>query len=179
MAVEDETYKIYNASSEWAEKTTYRCEESTDGSWYYYLETIDECIGECQRLVMFEAQKGSKPSKQEHTSELSKVLDRDMFEKTYRLFLEQADENVISGSDSGGQMPKGFDKKTNCDGADVSIHYGMGNAIKTPYLCWWVVSIYYLPDSGNIIMGIEEDRYPHLKEIKIKPLRYYRIGNKK
>lgn len=28
---------------------------------------------------------------------------------------------------------------------------------------WWVVSIYYLPDSGKIIMGIEEDRYPHLK----------------
>lgn len=28
-------------------------------------------------------------------------------------------------------------------------------------------------------MGIEEDRYPHLKEIKIKPLRYSRIGNKK
>jgi hypothetical protein len=102
-----------------------------------------------------------------------------MFEKTYRLFLEQVDENVISGSDSGGQTPKGFDKKTNCDGANVSIHNGMGNAIKTPYLCWWVVSIYYLPDSGNIIMGIEEDRYPHLKEIKIKPLRYYRIGNKK
>ena len=68
---------------------------------------------ECQRLVMFEAQKGSKLSKQEHTSELSKVLDRDMFEKTYRLFLEQADENVISGSDSGGQSPKGFDKKSN------------------------------------------------------------------
>ena len=28
-------------------------------------------------------------------------------------------------------------------------------------------------------MGIEEDRYPHLKEMSIKPLRYSRIGNKK
>lgn len=28
-------------------------------------------------------------------------------------------------------------------------------------------------------MGIEEDRYPHLKEIQIKLLRYDQIGNKK
>jgi 5-methylcytosine-specific restriction endonuclease McrBC GTP-binding regulatory subunit McrB len=28
-------------------------------------------------------------------------------------------------------------------------------------------------------MGIEEDRYPHLKEMSIKPLRYAQIGNKK
>jgi len=183
VSVEDETYQIYNVSSDWEEKTTYRCEENGDGSWYYYLETIDECIGECKRFVAFEVQKINKnaepTTKREHTSELSKVFDRDTFEKTYRLFLEQADENVVSGSGSGGQTPKGFDKKPNCDGANVSTHYGMGNASKTPYLCWWVVSIYYLPDSGNIIMGIEEDRYPHLKEMKIKPLRYSRIGNKK
>ena len=51
--------------------------------------------------------------------------------------------------------------------------------ITTPYMNWWVVSIYYLPENGNIIMGIEEDRYPHLKEIQIKPLRYDQIGNKK
>ncbi len=180
VVVEDETYKIYNASSDWADKTTYLCEESEDGTWHYYLETIDECIGECQRLVMFEAQKGNNTKKAgSHTSELSKVLDRDTFERTYRLFLEQADQNVASGSGNGGQTPKGFDKKPNCDGADVSTHYGMGNASKTPYLCWWVVSIYYLPDSGNIVMAIEEDRYPHLKEMTIKPLRYSRIGNKK
>lgn len=180
VAVEDETYKIFNASSEWADKTTYLCEEGDDGKWFYYLETIDECIGECQRLVMFEAQKGNKTQNAgSHTSELSRVFDRDTFERTYRSFLEQADANVVSGSGNGGQTPKGFDKKPNCDGADVSTHFGMGNASKTPYLNWWVVSIYYLPDSGNVVMGIEEDRYPHLKEMKIEPLRYTRIGNKK
>ncbi len=181
VSIEDETNRIYNASSEWAEKTTYLCEEDGDGKWFYYLDTIDECIGECKRLVMFEAQKGkSKPETSvSHTSELSKVLDRDTFERTYRSFLEQADANVVSGNGNGGQTPKGFDKKPNCDGADVSTHYGMGNASKTPYLNWWVVSIYYLPDSGNIVMGIEEDRYPHLKEMKIEPLRYTKIGNKK
>ncbi len=183
VAVEDETYKIFNASSEWADKTTYLCEEGNDGKWFYYLDSIDECIGECQRLVMFEAQKGKKKDESlqngQHTSELSKVLDRDTFERTYRLFLEQADANVVSGNGNGGQTPKGFDRKPNCDGADVSTHYGMGNASKTPYLNWWVVSIYYLPDSGNIVMGIEEDRYPHLKEMKIEPLRYTKIGNKK
>ena len=44
---------------------------------------------------------------------------------------------------------------------------------------WWVVSIYYIIDSGNIVMGIEEDRYPHLKKMQTKPLRYEQIGNKK
>ena len=44
---------------------------------------------------------------------------------------------------------------------------------------WWVVSIYYIIDSGNIVVGIEEDRYPHLKEMNNKPLRYEQIGNKK
>ena len=29
------------------------------------------------------------------------------------------------------------------------------------------------------MMGIEETRYPHLKEMQIKPLRYAQIGNKK
>ena len=51
VSVEDEGYKIFNASSEWAEKTTYLCEEAKDVTWFYYLETIDECIGEMQRLV--------------------------------------------------------------------------------------------------------------------------------
>ncbi len=73
VSVEDEGYKIFNASSEWADKTTYLCEESNDGTRFYYLETIDECIGEIQRLVMFEAQKGKRqPSiNGQHTSELS------------------------------------------------------------------------------------------------------------
>lgn len=60
--VEEEAYKIYNASADWAKQTSYLCEDSGDGTWHYYLETIDECIGETQRLVMFEAQNGNKKS---------------------------------------------------------------------------------------------------------------------
>lgn len=58
VSVEDEGYKIFNASYEWANNTTYLCEKAEDGSWFYYLETIDECIGEIQRIVMFESQRG-------------------------------------------------------------------------------------------------------------------------
>lgn len=43
---------------------------------------------------------------------------------------------------------------------------------------WWVASIYYLPTDGDIIIGIEEDRYPHLEEMRIKPSAYAMIGNK-
>ena len=48
-----------------------------------------------------------------------------------------------------------------------------------PYMNWRVVSIYYLSNNGNVIMGIEEDRYPCLKEMPIKSLRNDKIGNKK
>lgn len=73
VSVEDETYRLFNASADWADKTSYLCEEADDGTLFYYLETIDECIGECYRLVMFEARKGSSKLKQEQTSELSYI----------------------------------------------------------------------------------------------------------
>lgn len=42
VSIEEEFYKIYNVSSGWAETTTYLCDEEEDGTWSYYLETIDE-----------------------------------------------------------------------------------------------------------------------------------------
>ena len=54
ISVEEEVYKIFNATSDWAQKTTYHCDKANDGTWFYYLETIDECIGEVKRLVLFE-----------------------------------------------------------------------------------------------------------------------------
>ena len=53
ISVEEEVYKIFNATSDWAQKTSYHCDEANDGTWFYYLETIDECIGEVKRLVLF------------------------------------------------------------------------------------------------------------------------------
>lgn len=52
--VEDEAYRIFNVSDEWANMTTYHYEVAEDGTRFYYLESIEECIGEIQRLVMFE-----------------------------------------------------------------------------------------------------------------------------
>ncbi|QBE98001.1 hypothetical protein PMF13cell1_03564 [Blautia producta] len=57
--VEEEVYKIYSVTSDWVDCTSYHCDSAEDGTWYYYLETIDECIGEVQRLVMFVAQKNN------------------------------------------------------------------------------------------------------------------------
>lgn len=51
IAVEANGYCIYNVSDEWAEKTTYLCEKEEDGTWYYNLGSIDECIGEIKRIA--------------------------------------------------------------------------------------------------------------------------------
>ena len=179
MTVEEEGYRIYNASEAWSNKTSYRCEESGDGTWHYYLETIDEVIGEVKRLVMFEATKKSPTQSAQHTSDLSKVVTAPAFEKAYAAFIEQADKNAKSKLAQGSKVPLGFSEKPECDGAHFKAQYGHGAASVAPYMNWWVVSIYYLPTSGNIVMGIEADRYPHLKEMQIKPLRYAQVGNKK
>ena len=112
-------------------------------------------------------------------SKLRTILDSEAFEATFEDFLRHADENAISGRGRGGQTPGGFYAKPVCDGATVAVHYGQGGASKTPYLNWWVVSIYYIPENGNIVLGIEESRYSHLKEMRLSPLRYSKLGNKK
>lgn len=113
-----------------------------------------------------------------HTSELSRVVNRESFASAYRKFMEQAEENSISQKSHGSRVPYGFSKQMILvDGGNFCQHFGQGTASKTPYMNWWVVSIYYLVDSGRIIIGIEEDRYPFVKQMK--PVRYERIGNKK
>ncbi len=114
-----------------------------------------------------------------HDSELSRIFDRKAFEIAFDDFMKKADENAESGKGRGGQIPYGFSKKPICDGAAVCTHFGQGGASKTPYLNWWVVSVYYIPDSGEIIVGIEADRYPHLDVMQIEPEEYSWIGNKK
>lgn len=184
VSIEEETYKIYNASSDWANKTTCLCEEDEDGTWHYYLETIDECIGECRRLVMFEAQKGKEPSSDIKTSELRRQMTAELFEKAYRIFIDQADKNAISKKSHGERLPYGITKEDNekikrVDGGGrfgMAQHYGQGAASKTPYINWFVVSVYYLPDTKNIVIGIERERYPKLNQMK--PNRYSELGNR-
>ena len=123
--------------------------------------------------------KNNTANKAEHTSELSQVVTATAFEKAYAAFIDQADKNASSGKAQGSKTPYGFSEKPECDGAHFKSQYGQGTPSAAPYMNWFVVSIYYQPNSGDIIMGIEEDRYSHLKEMSIKPLRYAQIGNKK
>ena len=123
--------------------------------------------------------KNNTANKAEHTSELSQVVTATAFEKAYAAFIDQADKNASSGKTQGAKTPYGFSEKPKCGGELFKCQYGQGTPSAAPYMNWSVVSIYYLPNSGDIIMGIEEDRYSHLKEMSIKPLRYAQIGNKK
>lgn len=61
VAVEENVYCIYNISDEWAKETTYACDKEEDGTICYYLDSIDECIGELERLADMEAKKKVKP----------------------------------------------------------------------------------------------------------------------
>ena len=176
VSVEDKSYCIYNVSSEWADKTSYLCDEAGNDTWFYYLETIDECIGECYRLVFFEARKDSHKPSVKHTSELSRIFTAESFEKAYSMFLEQADKNAISQKAQGSTIPFGVSAPIS-DGFALTQHFGQGVAGKTPYLNWHVVSIYYIVDEARIVMGIETERYPHLNQMK--PLKYEQFGNRK
>ena len=111
-----------------------------------------------------------------HTSELSKNVSAEKFELIFKYFMRQADENAISKKSNGGKKSKYLD---NCyfDGANFYTQYGQGAATKTPHINWWVLSIYYLPDTGEITMGIEEFRYRHLN--KMNPIAHKFVGNKK
>ena len=57
IQVNDDYYRIFNASDEWKEKSTNHYEQDADGTWFYYIESADECIAECKELAMFEAKK--------------------------------------------------------------------------------------------------------------------------
>ncbi len=109
-------------------------------------------------------------------SELRRFVTAEKFKIAYTEFLSQADENVKTKKAKGSRTPFGFENNREFDGAKLSQHFGQGAPSKTPYLNWWVVSVYYIPENGKIVMGIEEDRYPHIG--KMKPLRFLQIGNK-
>ena len=79
LAVEEEAYRIFNASDDWKEKTTYHCEQAEDGTWFYYVETVEECIEECKRLVILEAKKDSGGSNDE---EKDSIVSKYWLEKT-------------------------------------------------------------------------------------------------
>ncbi len=112
----------------------------------------------------------------QHMIELRKNVTAETLERAYSELIKQANENAVTGKSNGCRTPYGFHGNADFDGATFSQHFGQGAASKTPYISWWVVSIYYVADSGKIYLGIEEDRYPYLN--KMTPVKYKKIGNK-
>lgn len=52
VLVMDEVYKISTDVTAWKEKTSYLCTDEAS-TVVYYVDTIDECLGEIQRLIDF------------------------------------------------------------------------------------------------------------------------------
>lgn len=173
--VVEEAYKVYGFSPGWKKHTSYYCEKAEDGSWYYYVDTIDECIGELERMIEFEVKRGNISFLK---SELRHNLTVDLFGRAFSAFLEQAEENARSRKSTGNETPLGFKEANQFDGEDFTQHFGQGAASKTPYMNWWIVSIYYITESKEIVLGIEEDRADFRKIDKMEPLKKRRIGNK-
>ena len=112
-------------------------------------------------------------------NELSKIVTYEKFEIAYAKFLEQADRNAITQKSEGSKIPYGFafeSKKNFICGGGFSQHFGQGAASKTPYISWHVVSIYYVVECRKIVLGIEESRYSHLKDMQ--PIKTEAIGKK-
>ena len=112
-------------------------------------------------------------------TELSKIITYEKFREAHLKFLEQADKNAKTNKSEGVRTPYGFSSGANEDnilGKNFSQHFGQGNASKTPYLNWYVVSIYYATQSSKIVLGIEEERYDHIGDMH--PIKTEPLGNK-
>ncbi len=166
-----EAYRIETVF-DWQEKSTYTGTCDYNEFWFF-VDTSEECIGEILRII--EHKSTIQETNWEGPSELSQNVSAEKFELIFKDFLRQADDNAKTGKSFGGKTPKSLD---NCffDGAHLRCHYGQGAASKTPYLNWWVLSIYYLPNNGNIVMGIEDYRYPYIDQMK--PIIHKFVGNK-
>ena len=171
------TYRVFNVSREWQEETTCKCNAAADETYFYYVDSADEVISEIYRLVVFEATKNNSNTKihEKRAEELRKYVTPEIFKEAYSRLIVQADQNAKTGNANGSHTPYGF-KGNKVYGYKLEQNFGQGGASKTPYLYWHVVSIYYLPDNGRIVLGIEENRYAHMHEMQ--PKKYTKIGNK-
>lgn len=77
VLLEEDGYTIYHVSPEWAATTTYYCEDAEDGTKQYFLESEDECIAECCRLVVFEVKKGASTDVK-RTGELIDIIGEEL-----------------------------------------------------------------------------------------------------
>lgn len=63
------------------------------------------------------------------------------------------------------------------NGCALGQQFGQGGASGTPYISWYVVSIYYVTAQNRIVLGIETNRYQHLN--KLLPYKQEKITKKK
>ena len=156
---------------EWQEKSTYSGTCDYNEFWFF-VDTSEECIGEVLRIVDYK--KPGQDAEWKGPSKLRQGVSAEKFELLFKEFLRQADINAITRKSNGGKDPKYLDNNVFDGGKKIGCHYGQGAASKTPYVNWWVLSIYYIPENGRIIMGIESDRYPHLNQMN--PISYESLG---
>ena len=114
-----------------------------------------------------------------HISELRTIVTQQVFEQVYEKFMEQAEKNALAKKSNGSRTPYGFFSVPKCDGADFLQHFGQGASSVTPYMNWWVVSVYYVVNCRDIMIGIEEGRYPFFDDMRMKPMRFERVGKRK
>jgi hypothetical protein len=129
--IEDETYKIFNVSPEFADETIYQ--RDNDGTLFYYIDTIDECVGEIHRLIMY-AYKMNKNNKNNDTNyKVDKNAHREKIEKIIEKLSKE----------------------------NPAITYDLDNKIDTPiYLNGdKVMHIYYRKDAVRINVKLNSKQY--------------------
>jgi hypothetical protein len=143
-----------------------------DAHLYYSIKGIVD-----SNKLLFDRKTPAKPTPIENP--LSKVVTLEKFELAYSKFIAQAELNAKTQKSEGSKTPYGFNfapKQNYICGGAFSQHFGQGAASKTPYISWHVVSIYYVPEHQKVVLGIEESRYSHLKEMQ--PIKTETIGKK-
>ena len=58
--VSEDICELQGFSSGWCKETTYLCEKNSEGLWSYSVDSIDECVGEVDRMVRHCAQERSE-----------------------------------------------------------------------------------------------------------------------
>lgn len=91
IEVGEGTYRFFDISEEWADNTRCLCLKNEGGGRYYYVDDIEDCIGECERLVKFEEKKKGidlPPGLEIKMDKLFPIntIDRELMERVISVF---------------------------------------------------------------------------------------------
>ncbi len=113
----------------------------------YYEDGVITKIDNDKLYIKF--RKGIRIFKNDLNIFMEKYSQLDYFKQAFDNFLKQADQNKISKKAEG--------KETIPELGLLRRNFGQGNASRAPYMNWYVVSIYYLTDKNEIIIGIAKN----------------------